>query len=192
MVCRSLFLIIPLLFAAGTPWVADADPPEPWPCEVHPADELEGVVLAPSDPQPIPASVLTILVRDLNYDPVPNAVVVVELHWELRLCEGSELTKLTNEDGIAMIALTGGGCLQQIPSACMIRANGVAIREYRNAKSPDFDGRDPSGRVDLADLVAFIQGGECHDYNNDDLVNLSDLVIFASGFSPQHSCQLMN
>jgi hypothetical protein len=94
-------------------------------------------------------------------------------------------------EGRVILDFAAGGCIPETDHACVIRAEGVVIRDFRNVKSPDFDGAGGNHVVDLSDLEEFNRergSGGCHDYDNNGVVDLRDLVIFASGFSPGHHC----
>ncbi len=169
--------------------VAFATVPDPTKCSVTPADALNGLVLAPDSPAPIPASVYTVTVRNADNNPIPNAAVEFLFGTGIRICTTAQHTGTTNTLGQVVITLRGGGCATGA-GAATVKANGITIRPYVNAKSPDYDGAVGNGIVNLADFVNYGAGNACHDYNNDGLVNLSDLVLFASAYSPQHSCTL--
>jgi len=175
--------------------VALATVPDPSKCTVVPADALNGVVTCPDNPGPIAATVYTITVKNSANNPIPNAAVAIEfpVPTNIRNCTSAQNTGTTNTSGICIITLRGGGC--QVTSgavyACLVKANGVVIRSYYNAKSPDYDGVGPNGTVNLQDLLAFRNPTPgCHDYNNDTFMNLQDTLIFAPAYSPLHSCTL--
>jgi hypothetical protein len=175
--------------------VAFATVPDPSKCTVVPADNLVGVVTCPDSPGPITATVYTVTVKNSAGNPINNASVAFEfpVPTNIKNCTTANNTGTTNTSGIAVITLRGGGC--QVTSgsvyACLVKANGVVIRSYYNAKSPDYDGAGPNGTVNLQDLLAFrnpVVG--CHDYDNNSSMNLSDTLIFAPAYSPQHTCTL--
>jgi hypothetical protein len=167
-----------------------ANVPEPTNCEVVPADALNGVVLAPDSPSPIAASIYTVTVRNLDNNPIQNATVVFEFGAGIEFCTTADNDAVTNSLGQCTITLRGGGCINNLAGAVTVKANGVPIRNYVNAKSPDFDGAAPNGSVNLADLITFRTGNLCHDYDNNGSVNLADLITFVSAYVPLHSCTL--
>lgn len=171
--------------------VAMAAVPVPEKCSVTPADALNGLVLAPDSPSPIPSSVYTITVRNMNNDPIPNSTVTFEFTTGIRRCTTMVMSGVTNNLGVVVMTLRGGGCAHNSQGAGIIKASGITIRSYLNVKSPDYDGVGANGQVNLADLVTYKAANPCHDYNNDGSVNLSDLVIFSGAFSPSHVCTLV-
>lgn len=174
---------------------AQAGIPDPSCPKVHPADELNGMLVAPNSPSTLDASILTIELRDVwRCEPVPDAAVVVYLTSLNPACPGAVLTGTTNAQGITTITVAAGGCADGVAGAGVIKANGVTIRSYVNVKSPDWDGARSDGVVNLADLISFAQQfngivpAECHDYTNDGVCDLSDLTIFGPAFSRGLRC----
>ncbi|MEZ4648984.1 MAG: hypothetical protein R3E97_09420 [Candidatus Eisenbacteria bacterium] len=187
LLCLLSIIVTPRALADGVP-----DPPNN---RVSPCDELNGMVLAPNSPNPAPASEIQVLVVNNANDPIPNASVVVEL-WvgPIQLCPNGVFTATTDAQGIAYLTLAGGGCRAGVALAGVIKANGVAIRNYENVKSPDFDGAGSDLVVNLADLVQFSAEflgdapAVCHDYDNNGATNLGDLIIFAPTFTDGATC----
>jgi len=174
--------------------VVFATVPDPTKCSVAPGDALNGLVTAPDSPAPISATLYTITVRNAANNPIPNASVVIEFPapTNIRNCTTANNTATTNAQGVANITLRGGGC-KISAGAGLVKANGVVIRTYNNVKSPDWDGAAASGAMTLADLLAFRAVPVfpfCHDYNNDNTMNLSDTLIFSSAYVPAHICTL--
>jgi hypothetical protein len=95
----------------------------------------------------------------------------------------------TNALGQATLTLRGGGCVNAT-GAAVIRANGVIVRSYDHAKSPDWDGAGCNLAVDLSDLIRFTTSPPdlCFDFDNDGDKDLSDTILFTSGYTPAHSC----
>jgi hypothetical protein len=174
--------------------LAAADVPDPAFCEVQPSDALNGSVLCPQSPFPIPSSINTITVRNSSNVPIPNASVVWQFTALNNICPTTVLTGNTNGIGELTLTLGGGGCAHNVPSASVVKANGVTIRAYSNAKSPDYDGASGDGVVNLADLIKFsneflgVDPSECHDYDNNGDTNLGDLIIFSTPFVNSNSC----
>ncbi len=184
--CLRVILSFCLVLAAVAGGVARAsEVPDPNWSSVQPFDGINGVIVCPGG---IPATTVTVTVVDSGNNPMPNAEVEFLFLPQILICPDAVLTGLTDLNGQVTLVLEAGGCVRDTHNACLVKANGVIIREYHQVKSPDFDGAGPNHQVNLADLVAYGSGDLCHDYNNDAIVNLSDLVIFASGFSPSHSC----
>jgi len=176
--------------------VAFATVPDPSKCSVTPADALNGVVTCPDSPAPITATIYTITVKNSAGNPIPNASVAIEfpVPTNIKFCTTYVNTGTTNSSGVCNITLRGGGCQRTSGTvyAALVKANGVVIRSYYNAKSPDYDGVGPNGLVNLQDLLAFRSPTVgCHDYNNDNSMNLSDTLIFAPAYGPLHSCTLV-
>lgn len=174
--------------------MALADVPSEANSSVQPADALNGVVCCPNIPSALAASVNTITVKNDSNQPIANASVVVLLTAANNICPAAVLTGTTNASGIVTITVAAGGCADGVPSAAVIKANGVTFRQYANCKSPDYDGAAGNGLCNLADLIAFsaefnaLNPAGCHDYTNDSATNLSDLIIFGEGFSGAKHC----
>ncbi len=66
-------LLAHLCWMAGP--AAGDNVPDPVHVNVLPADILNGPIIAPSDPAPIPQSIETVIVRNAQNLPVPNAAV---------------------------------------------------------------------------------------------------------------------
>lgn len=180
-----------LLLPAGALAMTTPDPPN---VEVHPCDELGGVLLAPDRPSPLPATEVVIIVRNSDNQPVPNAQVVLELTPGNLLCDDMVAVATTDGDGVAHMKMAGGGCVQHSAAAGILKANGVTIRAYQDVKSPDYDGSGGDLRVDLSDLVAFsseflgASPDGCHDYDNGGSTDLGDLIIFSAAFAGALAC----
>lgn len=185
---KKLLSALVVLALASTAAVANVPCPEF--CTVSPADALNGLVLAPNSPSPIPASVYTVTVRNCDQNPIAGAAVVFEFGAGIDICTTAVHSGTTNGSGQAIVTLAGGGCLDGVANAGVVKANGLPIRTYVNVKSPDYDGAGADGVVNIVDLVNFTADDACHDYDNDNDVDISDLVIFASGYLPLHSCTL--
>ena len=166
--------------------------PYPPACTVQPADGFNGVVIGPSSPAPIPASVEDIVIQGQGNVPIADASVYVYFGNGIRLCPGAVYSGATDSQGHLRLALNGGGCISGLDQACIIRANGIVVRDYQNVKSPDFDGVSGDGRMNLGDLVEFVREsnshGVCHDYDNSGSYSLLEFTIFASAFTPAHHC----
>jgi len=181
---------------------AMATVPAPANCSVVPADGLAGVVLCPDSPAPIAASIYTVNVRNSANNPIPNAAVTFDFpnppSAGIKFCTTAANSGTTDALGNVVITLRGGGCATgSNPYACVVKANGVPIRNYGAVKSPDYDGAAASGAVNGSDLINFkanfppgVPG--CHDYDNNNVMNVGDTIIFASGylFPSAHSCTL--
>jgi len=181
-------LLSSLLALALFASVAAATVPDPPKCTVSPCDALNGVVLAPDLPAPIPASIVTLTIRNSSNNPIPNAAVNVSFGSGLCFCQSMVYNTTTNAQGVATMTLRGGGCLNGVSGAAVFRANGVIVRSYNNAKSPDWaPGCDLV--VNLGDLIRFAPRTDlCFDFDNGGAVDLGDLIIFTSGYTPAHSC----
>jgi hypothetical protein len=187
-------MILALFAVALCASAASADVPNPAFCEVQPSDALNGAVLCPDNPSPVPASKNTITVRNGDNNVIPDAVVTVTFTSLSVICPDAVLTATTNASGVCTITLAGGGCAHQVPSAAVFKANGVTIRDYENAKSPDYDGGGGTLLVNLPDLIQFSNEflntapNECHDYDNTGETTLPDLIIFSPPFLGSNTC----
>lgn len=169
--------------------MAFATVPYPPYCVVSPCDALNGVVLGPDSPSPIPSSIVNMTIRNQSNNVIPSASVNITFGaGPFCFCNTMQYNTTTNANGYAQLTLRGGGCLNNVDQAAVIRANGSIVRNYRNAKSPDFDGAAGNCVVNLPDYIRFTARDVCHDYDNNGSVNLADFVLFSSGFSPAHSC----
>lgn len=169
--------------------MALATVPYPPYCVVSPCDALNGVVLCPDNPSPITASIVNMTIRNQSNNVIPSANVNITFGaGPFCFCNTMVYNTTTNANGYAQLTLRGGGCLHNVADAAVIRANGVLVRGYRNAKSPDWDGAAGNCVVGLADLVRFASGDICFDFDNTGTVGLADFVLFAAGFSPGHTC----
>jgi hypothetical protein len=170
--------------------MALATVPYPPNCVVAPCDGLLGVVWCPDNPTPISNSVVTLTIRNQANNPIANAAVNVTIGaGPTCTCASMVFNTTTNAQGVATLTLRGGGCIRNTDLACVFRANGVVVRDFQNLKSPDWDGASGNCTVNLADLVRYALGTDlCFDFNNTGAVDLGDLVIFVSGYTPSHHC----
>lgn len=188
---KVLFSLLGLALAST---MASADVPDPSFCSVIPADNLNGLVLAPNLPSAIPASINVVTVRNNTNAPINAASVVITLGAANVLCGSTVLTGTTNSSGQTTITLGGGGCAHNVALSGIVKANGVTIRSYSNVKSPDYDGAGGNRSVQLADLIKFsnefldVDANQCHDYDNDTNTGLSDLIVFSPTFTNPNSC----
>jgi hypothetical protein len=168
--------------------LAMATVPDPPKCSVTPCDALNGVVLCPDQPSAIASSIVNMVIRNSSNNPINNAAVNISFGSGLCFCASMVYNTTTNAQGQATLTLRGGGCLTGVSGAAVIRANGVVVRSYSNAKSPDW-APNCDRRVDLGDLIRFAPRTDlCFDFDNVGGVDLGDIIIFTSGYTPAHSC----
>jgi hypothetical protein len=176
-----------------------ANVPDPSNCEVTP-DLNNGVLVSGDDPEPLNGTTYTIIVRNSSNTPIENASVVFDLDDNMEICTTAIHTGTTNGDGECVIILKGGGCVFNTAGAAEVKANGILIKSFNNAKSPDNGAHETSagdGVVDVSDLVAFAdefngnQPEVCHDYDNTGAVDVGDLPFFGDGFSAGTHCTLI-
>jgi len=104
------------------------------------------------------------------------------------------LEGITDEFGTVEFEVGGSGCSHAVYSACVVKVNGVTVRDYEHAKSPDYDGDSGDGVVNLADLIQFANEflnaspNECHDYDNTGETTLPDLILFSPPFLHSNHC----
>ena len=168
-----------------------ADVPDPGISSVLPPDDMNGVVLCPSAPNPLGVTEVTVRIEGVC-GPFANSPVEIILSGPSRFCDGSlTVSGVTNVDGEVTLVLDGGGCTHEVFSAAVVKASGVTLRQYSNAKSPDVDG---NGEVTLGDLVPFSEEflgtspSLCHDYDNSGNTGIEDLVFFAAAFLGANHC----
>ncbi len=189
---KKFAIALAAIAVCGT--AALADVPVSANCEAQPADALNGLVLAPLDPTPVPASINTITVRNGSNSPIASAGVEVIVSSSNILCGATVLTGTTDAAGEVVITLGGGGCSHNTALSGLIKANGVTIRSFDNVKSPDYDGGAGDLVINLSDLVDFSNEflgsatSDCHDYDNTGATDLSDLIIFSPTFVNPNSC----
>lgn len=193
---KLLSALVALALCSG---LALATVPDPTNCIVLPCDNLGpvgvgGVVLCPGTPAPIPASLVTMTIKNAAGNVIPGAVIQVTFGSPLIVAcaPGLPWNGTANGSGVWTKNFNGGGCFNGA-NACVITANGVIIRTYVNVKSPDWNGGVGDLQVitnDFSNFVAaYVPGAAgCHDYDNNGTTNLADFVIFAGGFSPSHVC----
>lgn len=170
--------------------MALATVPYPPNCSVD-ADALSGVVLCPDVPSVIPQSIVNMTIRNQANNPIANAAVNIQFAaGPMCFCTSMNYNTTTDASGKASLTLRGGGCMRGVTDAAVIRANGVVVRTYSNAKSPDWDGAAGNCTVNLADAVRFVGPPTdlCFDFASDGSKDLGDVVVFTAGFTPGHSC----
>lgn len=203
---RPIITICALALIVGA---AYATVPEPSNC----ACQLDGtgrLLLIPGGPTPQPGdpwgsnvnATFWVNVRNAANAPINNAVVEVLVGGLIDgytgLCDYQDpgLVRYTDVSGNVTFNVQGGGCFKGQPDACVIRANGVTIREYQNVMSPDYLANDNAGQpylwsltvspLDLSAFVTAYQGGtgpaSCHDYDNDGTTSPIDLSVFVSSY----------
>jgi hypothetical protein len=113
-----------------------------------------------------------------------------------RPCNIWDAVKYTDENGTAVFRMLGGGCYKG-EDALVIRANGMELRSFEAAMSPDYAGWDNEGQpgrsdlsmtpVDLAAFMASYRGGigsaSCHDYDNSGMTDPPDLAVFCKAYA---------
>jgi hypothetical protein len=144
---------------------------------------------------------LDVTLKDANMQPVSNCPVFWHPNFgndgvEKFVCH-TYYSATTDANGYARIYLAGGGCDWDSNDPQTVEADSpaVVIREYWWWRSPDWDGADGDGSVDLLDFVKFADEfhgytcTRCHDYNGDTLCNVWDFSIFGDAFQSAVTCQ---
>lgn len=177
-----------------------------WNCEVHiaatepawavncPAGDGERLDEARGDLGYDLDATITVILRDLNYDPIPN-FPATDLWLETEdpqivVCPGGTTADAdTDSNGETTFSgpFQAGGC----GSGVRVMVNGMAIPAAPldlTFVSPDLDGNLV---VDLSDVVIFAMSyfgayDPCCDLRHDGTINLSDLVVLAMHLG--HSC----
>lgn len=192
---RLIFALCALAVVGST---AFADVPDASKC-VSTLDAAGRLLIVPVNPTPpYSGCTFTLTIRNSANNPINNAAVEILvgglLDNKTKLCASQVTTGNTNASGIITFNIGGGGCVKG-PNACVIRANGVEIRNYSATVSPDYAGTDNSGNaglwnltVGLTDLSAFAQAfsigsASCHDYDNNGATALTDLSVFATNYN---------
>lgn len=161
---------------------------------VTPADAIDGVVLAPDQPSPNRFSKNTVTVLDQFGHPASGVLVEAVFSGPLVFCNGNVFSGVTDSNGEVELTFAGGGCAINRPNAVVIRCNGQQFREYRNVRSPDFDGAAGNLRVEIGDITNFSSEfldappTVGHDYDNDGNVGLSDMIIFSPSWGSASHC----
>ncbi|MDM7913749.1 MAG: hypothetical protein QUU85_00580 [Candidatus Eisenbacteria bacterium] len=194
---KRLFFAFCALALVAT--VANADVPDPSNCSTS-LDGPQRVLLIPDEngTSPVSQATFTVTVKNAANNPINNAIVEILIGGiadnKTKLCASETTSYTTNVAGQATINLGGGGCYKG-PNAIVIRANGVEIRNFNAAVSPDYGGSDNAGlpglwslSVTLADFTALSaafgnpNNPSCHDYNNDGLMTLTDFTVFGQSW----------
>ena len=198
-----ILVIAAFAFALATP-AAAANIPDPSNCTCT-LDHVGRLLLVPGGGDPWEANAAAtfcVNVRNAANVPVNNALVEILVGGQAGNYTGIASYggpwTLGNSDasGTVCFNIPGGGCYKHQPEACVIRANGVTIRQYTAVMSPDYTGTDDYGvpgrwdcRVTPEDLAAFIMGyyggtgpARCQDYDNDGTTGPTDLSVFVSAY----------
>lgn len=168
-----------------------SDVPDPSQCTVVPADGMNGLLVCPPVPSVVPGAQITVTARSVCGLPYVGASVYVLLTASNPLCSTSAISGTTNGEGEVVLTLPASGCRSNQPLTALIKVNGVTIRSYANAKSPDWDA---DGTVGLGDLQQFAReflgqtADRCLDFDNDGATGLSDLVPFGVAFMHANHC----
>jgi hypothetical protein len=126
---------------------------------------------------------------------VVDKLVEATFQSGLSICPRAVLTGRTDSDGRVTLVFAGGGCVNNITGACVLRVEGLIFRSFDTVRSPDWGGAGGGdGQVNVIDLVSFAVGYRqqqpgCTDYNGVNDTDLGDFVVFASAYAPPHSCQ---
>lgn len=182
--------------------VAMASVPDPSNCEVTNIIN-NGVLVVPDQSGvsgPYGPTILGVTVRNSANNPIPNAIVEVDLHSNIALCSSFVNTATTNANGFAQITLAAAGCVHNTASAAVIRANGLIIRTVANVKSPangQPDANLPLNEVGLAAAVVFSDAFngvspqfQCMDMTNSGECGIGDAIFFSDCFNAAYSCTL--
>jgi len=187
-------LLSALVLLALCSGFAMADVPDQTKCNVDPADALHGVIICEAAPAPLAETINLVTVRNGSNQVIANASVVFQFGAAVLICPTAVHTGTTNASGQCTITLSGGGCLMGA-GACVVKANGVTIRDFTNVKSPDWDSVQADGSVAAGDYAQFAprfnQGivDACFDYDNSGgAVGSGDYSIFARAFNRASHC----
>ncbi len=192
---RLIFAFCALAVVAST---AFADVPQPSNC-ASTLDSTGRLLIVPNTPTPpYNGATFTVTIRNSANNPINNATVEILIGGladnKTHLCSGQSTTGTTNASGIATFNIGGGGCYKGT-AACVIRANGVEIRNYSATVSPDYAGADNAGQAGLWNMavglpdfsqfvIAYTNGvTSCHDYDNNGATGLTDFAVFVSCFN---------
>jgi len=163
-------------------------------CVVSPCDALNGAVVCPDQPTVLTQTVVNMTIRNQANNPIPGAAVNLTFlnSTNLCICNTMIFNGTTDNSGKLTMTLRAGGCLNGVDQALVIRANATLVRNFKNVKSPDWDGVAGNCVVNLSDIVRFApQSDLCFDFDNSGVVDLGDVVIFAAGYNPAHFCTKM-
>jgi hypothetical protein len=191
---RLIFAFCALAVVAST---AFADVPQPSNCSST-LDATGRLLIVPNTPTPYAGAAFTVTIKNGANNPINNAVVEILIGGltdnKTHVCALQSTTGNTNASGIASFNIGGGGCFKGT-NACVIRANGVEIRNYNATVSPDYTAADNSGiagrwnmAVGLPDFSQFVIAytgsvTSCHDYDNNGATGLTDFAVFVSCYN---------
>jgi hypothetical protein len=198
-----IMLLVLLTFGSVAMAVAD-DVPDPTNCTCT-LDEVGRCLLCPGGGNPwgpCAASAFCVNVRNAANAPINNAVVEILVGGQagnytgIASYGGPWTIGNTDASGTVCFNIPGGGCYKHQPDACVIRANGVIVRQYTAVTSPDYTASDDYGipgrwdclvtPTDLAAFIACYQGGTgpvcCQDYDNNGTTGPTDLAVFVSAY----------
>ena len=192
---RLLSALVLLALAGG---VASAGVPDAFNSSVLPSDayvypRVTGILdQRDGAPNPHPLADLYVTVRNFANVPIPNAYVEVVFSTlcddPVCMCDGIILDGYTDPTGLVIINLGYGGCCYvEGGAAVAVYAEGVVVRAFEYAVSPDWDEVEGNCIMGLADFTVFgnywVSGeGGCTDYDGDGATALIDFTTFGQGW----------
>ena len=191
---KCLLMFVCALALATT---AVADVPDPSNCSTS-LDVPQRLYMCPDGLGDCAQADFSVTVRNAANNPINNAVVEILVGGQVEgytvICSGQTLTANTNASGIVAFNVGGGGC-HKAANACVIRANGVEIRNFNTVVSADYGFSDNGGNIggnytvspgDFGAFAAAYQGGvgpaSCHDYDNSGVTAPGDFGTFAEAY----------
>jgi hypothetical protein len=184
-------VLIALALSGG---VAAADVPDPSQCSVFPPDlqACPRTTGFPNEPAPHPSANLDITVRNFAAQPIQGAYVEVVIHpvcTGICICSTANHTGYTNAEGEVVINLGYGGCCHIVGApAVVIYADGIPIRAFDYAVSPDWNGVTGDCQMALDDFILFgnvwVSGaGGCTDFDGSCVTDIADFTMFGQAWS---------
>ncbi len=171
-----------IIFNAGYGCVhdfpCDFGHPDPSHCSITNWDDRDGLWVVPGGGESV-----TVTIRDMDDQPVPNAWVELDVSDCDNLCVDSEANSLgvyANSNGQAVLAPHIGGCEE---CQITVMANCTTIRTYSRINSPDWDGSYADGVVCINDVAYlqrnYMQEDYCADITGEGEVTLDDFILLA-------------
>lgn len=187
---KTVSIVVLGVVLLGSP--ANSQIPDSVRCRVELWDTIGHAFVAPGQAGGLNLDNIVVVVQDNLCQPIENASVQIDLSdcSNLYLCNPDGLTGTTDEEGVAILDVSVGGC-----DECTVHvlANDVIIRAYEWVVSTDWSGVACDGAVAGSDFAFFVKTfkvtqNRCADYDGDGFVGPEDFSIFVRSFKAGDSC----